>query len=174
MAEPLIGEIRMFGSNFAPAGWALCNGQTLAISSNTALFSLLGTTYGGNGTTTFNLPNLQGTFPIHWGSGPAFSGASLGQIGGSPTAVLNSSNLPSHNHQLNCVASGGNQPSPAGALPAIESTGTSSNYSSAAATGQMNNGAIGSTGGGEAFSTMPPFLCVTFIIALSGVFPARN
>ena len=175
MSDPYLGEIRMFGSNFAPSGWALCNGQTLSIAQNTALFSLLGTFYGGNGTSTFCLPNLQGTFPIHWGPGPAFPGsASIGQIGGSPTSVLNGLNLPSHNHQLNCVASGGNQPSPAGALPAIESTGTSSNYSTAAATGQMNNAAIGFTGSGEAFTTLPPFLCVTFIIALQGIYPSRN
>ncbi len=174
MSDPYVGEIRMFAGNFAPVGWALCNGQTMAISSNTALFSLLGTNYGGNGTTTFNLPNLQATFPIHFGSGPAFTGGYVGLTGGSPTATLNASNLPSHNHGLSCVASGGNQPSPAGALPAIESTGTSSNYSSATATGQMNSGAIGFTGSGVPISTVPPFLCITFIIALEGIFPARN
>ncbi|HUA69175.1 MAG TPA: tail fiber protein [Candidatus Saccharimonadales bacterium] len=174
MSSPYLGEIRMFAGNFAPAGWALCNGQTLSISTNTALFSLLGTNFGGNGTTTFNLPNLQATFPIHWGSGPAFSGGYVGLTGGSASIALSALNLPSHNHPLNCVASGGNQPSPTGALPAIESTGTSSNYSSSAATGQMNSGAIGSTGAGEAFSPVPPFLCVTFIIALEGIFPSRN
>lgn len=174
MAEPFLGEIRMFAGGFAPSGWALCNGQTMAISQNAALFSLLGTYYGGNGTTTFNLPNFQATFPTHWGSGPAFSGGSVGQIGGSPTSVLSTVNLPSHNHGLNCVASGGNQPSPAGALPAIESTGTSSNYSTAAATGQMNSTAIGFTGSGQPFGVVPPFLCVTFIIALQGIFPSRN
>jgi microcystin-dependent protein len=172
--DPFLGEIRLFAGNFAPFGWAFCNGQTLPISSNTALFSLLGTNYGGNGTTTFNLPNLQATFPIHWGSGPAFNGGIVGQIGGSPTSVLNAVNLPSHNHQLNCVASGGNQPSPAGALPAIESTGTSSNYSTVASTGQMNTAAIGLTGNGQAFSIVPPFLCVSFIIAMQGIYPSRN
>lgn len=164
----------MFAGNFAPAGWALCNGQTLAVSSNTALFSILGTTYGGNGVTTFNLPNFQGSFPIHWGAGPTFNPGSIGQAAGLPTATLLASNLPSHSHPLNCVASGGNQPSPAGALPAIESTGTSSNYSTAVATGQMNSATIGPTGSGVPFSTVPPYLCVTFIIALTGVFPSRN
>jgi microcystin-dependent protein len=173
MAEPFIGEITMFAGNFAPAGWAFCNGQTLAISSNTALFSILGTTYGGDGVTTFALPNLQGRFALHWGTGGG-SSYTLGETGGSINATLNTSNLPSHNHQLNCVASGGNQPSPVGALPAIESTGTSSNYSTAAATGQMNSGAIGSTGAAVPVNTMPPFLCVSFIIALTGVFPSRN
>jgi microcystin-dependent protein len=174
MAEPYLGEIRMFAGNFAPSGWAFCNGQTMAIAQNTALFSLLGTNYGGNGTTTFNLPNLQGTFPIHFGTGPVFNNSFVGEIGGSPTAILNTNNLPSHNHQMNCVASGGNQPSPTGALPAIESTGTSWNYSTAAATGQMNNTAIGFTGNQQAFSIVPPFLCITFIIALQGIFPSRN
>jgi microcystin-dependent protein len=174
MANPYLGEIRMFAGNFAPSGWAFCNGQTLAISSNTALFSLLGTYYGGNGTSTFNLPNLQATFPIHQGTGPVFGSISIGETGGSATATLNANNLPSHNHGLNCVASGGNQPSPAGALPAIESTGTSSNYSSAAATGQMSSGAIGFTGSGLPISTVPPFLAISFIIALEGIFPARN
>lgn len=164
----------MFAGTFAPSGWALCNGQTMQIAQNQALFALLGTDFGGNGTTTFNLPNLQGTFPIHFGSGPAFNNAPVGQIGGSPTAILTALNLPSHNHQLNCVASGGNQPSPAGALPAIESTGTSSNYSTAAPTGQMNSTAIGFTGNQQAFSILPPFLCLTFIIALQGIFPSRN
>jgi microcystin-dependent protein len=173
MSYQYVGEIRMFGGNFAPAGWALCNGQTMSISENTALFSLLGTTYGGNGTSTFNLPNLQGTFPIHWGTGGGIP-YSLGETGGSINATLTTNNLPSHNHAVNCVASGGNQPSPVGALPAIESTGTSSNYSTAAATGQMNSAAIGFTGGGQPVSTMPPFLCVTFIISLEGIYPSRN
>ena len=174
MSYQYLGEIRMFAGNFAPSGWAFCNGQTMSVSQNAALFALLGTYYGGDGVTTFNLPNLQGAFPLHPGQGLAFNGGSIGQTGGSATATLSASNLPSHNHQLNCVASGGNQPSPAGALLAIESTGTSSNYSSAAATGQMSSGAIGSTGSGAAFSTVPPYLCVSFIIALVGIFPSRN
>ena len=175
MSSPYLGEIRMFAGGFAPSGWALCNGQTLAISSNTALFSLLGTYYGGNGVTTFNLPNFQGgIFPTHWGTGPVFSSGSPGITGGSPTTTLTASNLPPHSHPLNCVASGGNQPSPAGTLPAIESTGTSSNYSTTAATGQMSSAAIGPTGSGAPVSTVTPFLAVTFIIALEGIFPARN
>jgi microcystin-dependent protein len=173
MAQAFLGEIRMFGGNFAPEGWAFCNGQILSISQNTALFSLLGTTYGGNGTSTFALPNLQGSVAIHQGSGGGSSYV-LGQTGGSPTSILNTNNLPSHNHGINCVASGGNQPSPVGALPAIESTGTSSNYSTAAATGQMSSGVGGFTGSGTPFATMPAFLAVSFIIALQGIFPSRN
>jgi microcystin-dependent protein len=173
MANQYLGEIRMFGSNFPPKGWALCNGQIMSIAQNTALFSLLGTFYGGDGVTTFALPNLQGRFALHWGSGGG-SIYSLGQLSGSISTNILTSNLPSHNHALNGVASGGNQPSPVGALPAIESTGTSSNYSTAAATGQMNATAIGFTGSGLPLSTMPPYLCVTFIIALQGIFPSRN
>jgi microcystin-dependent protein len=173
MSDQYLGEIRMFAGNFAPRGWALCNGQTLSIAQNTALFSLLGTFYGGDGVTTFNLPNLQARFPAHWGTGAGISYV-LGELGGNTSTTLLTNNLPSHNHQLNCVASGGNQPSPAGALPAIESTGTSSNYSTAAATGQMNANAVGFTGSQQPFSIVPPFLCVTFIIALQGIFPSRN
>jgi microcystin-dependent protein len=164
----------MFAGNFAPRGWALCNGQTLSIAQNTALFSILGTTYGGDGVSTFNLPNLQGRFPAHWGTAIGGNSYVIGESGGSTNTTILTNNLPSHNHLLNCVATGGNQPSPAGALPAIESTGTSSNYSTAAATGQMNGNAIGFTGGGLPISIMSPFLCVTFIIALQGIFPTRN
>lgn len=159
----------MFAGNFAPSGWALCNGQIMSISENTALFSLLGTNFGGDGMTTFGLPNLQGRVAIHQGNGYV-----VGETGGASTATLTTNNLPSHTHALNCVDSGGNQPSPVGAFPAIESTGTSSDYSTAAATGQMKSGAIGPTGAGAPVSTMPPYQCVMFIIALQGIFPARN
>ncbi len=173
MANMYVGEIRMFGGNFAPKGWAFCNGQILPISQNQALFSLIGTFYGGDGMTTFALPNLQGRFAIHQGTGGG-SSYTIGQASGSPTSTLTTNNLPSHNHALNCVASGGNQPSPVGALPAIESTGTSSNYSTAASTGQMNGNAISFVGGALPFSTIPPYLCVSFIIALQGIFPSRS
>src|ERR1700719_3340863 len=123
MATPYIGEIRMFGGNFAPRNWALCNGQLLLISQNTALFSILGTTYGGNGTTTFGLPNLQGRVPIHWGSGAGLSTYAPGQTAGAESVTLLQSNLPPHSHAVNAIASGGNQASPAGTVPAIESTG---------------------------------------------------
>lgn len=173
MAEPFLGEIRMFAGNFAPVGWAFCNGQTLAISSNTALFAILGTFYGGNGISTFALPNLQGCVAIHQGTGPGGS-FSIGETGGAPSTTLTISNLPSHNHVLNAVASGGNQASPAGALPAIESTGTSLDYSTAAASASMASGAISPTGGGTPINIMQPFLTLSFIIALEGIFPSRN
>lgn len=164
----------MFGGNFAPQGWALCNGQLLSISENTALFSILGTNYGGNGTSTFGLPNLQGRVAIHQGTGPSDTYYDVGVIGGAASVNLLTENLPSHSHALMGVAAGGTQASPAGALPAIESTGTSLDYSISTATTPMNSNAIGNTGSGMAVATMPPFLTVTFIIALVGIYPTRS
>jgi microcystin-dependent protein len=173
MSDPFVGEIRMVGFNFAPVGWATCNGQLLPISQNQALFSLLGTTYGGNGTSNFALPNLQGRVPVHEGSNGSGSYV-LGQAAGAETVKLTVNNLPAHSHQVNCVDSGGTQASPAGTYPAIESTGTSLDYSIANPTAQMIPTMIADTGGGQAFSVEQPYLCVNFIIALQGIFPSRN
>lgn len=172
MSTPYLGEIRMFGGNFAPRGWAFCNGQLLSIAQNTALFSLLGTTYGGNGTTTFALPNLQGRVPIHWGTGQ--SSYVIGQQAGAENVTLLSSQMPIHSHTANAVASGGNQASPSGNLPAVESTGTSLDYSNSAANTTMNPAMIGNAGGGLPVSVVQPYLAVSFIIALQGIFPSRN
>jgi microcystin-dependent protein len=172
MSDPFVGEIRMAGFNFAPVGWALCNGQTLPISQNQALFSLLGTTYGGNGTTTFNLPNLQGRVAIHQGTG--LSTYLMGQSSGVEEVTLNSNQMPVHNHLVNAVASGGNQASPADGLPAIESTGTSLNYSSAAESATMNPALVANVGGTAPVSVVQPYLCVNFIIALTGIYPSRS
>jgi len=174
MASPFIGQITLFAGNFAPRGWAFCNGQLLSISQNTALFSILGTTYGGDGRTTFGLPDLRGRVPIHPGQGPGLSNYILGQKAGAERVTLTQNQLPSHNHAVNAVAEGGNQASPAGNLPAVESTGTSKDYSDAAATGQMNSGMVGNTGGNEAFSVVQPYQCVNYIIALQGIYPSRN
>jgi microcystin-dependent protein len=162
----------MFAGNFAPRGYALCNGQLLSISQNTALFSLLGTTYGGNGTTTFALPNLQGRVAIHMGNG--LSTYVEGQQGGAEVVTLTSNQMPVHSHAVNAVSSGGNQANPAGNLPAVESTGTSSNYSNASTTGPMNPSMIATAGGGQPFSVVQPYLVVNFIIALQGIYPSRN
>ena len=173
MANQFIGEIRMTGFNFAPVGWALCNGQLLAISQYSALFSLLGTYYGGNGTQTFALPNLQGRVPIHVGS----NGSSTyvqGQVGGYENVYLTQSQMPLHTHLVNAVAGGGNSASPAGALPAIESTGTSLNYSTAAAGAVMGGGMLSAAGGNTPIQVVQPYLVVNFIIALTGIFPSRN
>ncbi|MDB6053818.1 MAG: phage tail collar domain protein [Verrucomicrobiales bacterium] len=174
MATPFIGEITLFAGNFAPRGWAFCNGQLLSISQNTALFSILGTTYGGNGQTTFALPDLRGRVPIHPGQGPGLSNYNLGQLGGTENVTLSTTQLPPHNHPVNAVASGGNQASPVGNLPAVESTGTSKDFSNAATTGQMSPGMIANTGGGSPVPVLQPYGCVNYIIALQGIFPSRN
>lgn len=173
MSNPFLGEIRIVGFNFAPVGWAQCNGQLLPISQNAALFALLGTQYGGDGVRTFALPDLRSRVPLHAGQGAGLPNYSQGQVGGTPTVTLQTANLPSHNHYLNCVGSGGNVASPIGAFLAIESTGTSLDYSIASATGQMSPAAVAPTGSGQPLSVEPPYLCLNFIIALQGIFPAR-
>ena len=174
MSEPFVGEIRMVGFNFAPVGWAQCNGQLLAIQSNQALFSLLGTTYGGNGTTNFALPDLRSRVPVHVGQGAGLSLYNLGEQTGSETVVLLGTQMPVHNHPVSCYTGGGNQPGPSGNLPAVESTGTSLDYTNAAGNGTMNAAMVGNAGSGQAHTNIQPVLCVNFIIALSGIFPSRS
>jgi len=174
MSDPFLGEIRMFGGNFAPVGWAFCNGQTLAINQNQGLFSLLGTTYGGNGVTTFALPNLQGRVPIHQGQSPGTSPYVLGEQIGTENVTLSYNNMPAHNHTLNGVTTGGNQASPSNNYPAIESTGTSLNYSSGPPNTTMNAQAMSIAGGSTPISIVQPALCISFIIALQGIFPSRS
>ena len=174
MSEPFIGEIRMFTGNFPPKGWALCNGQTLPIDQNAALFAILGTTYGGNGTTIFNLPNMQSRVPMHWGQGTGLSSYVIGQEQVTETTPVLISNMPVHNHLVKCNTGGGNQAGPSGNLPAVESTGTSLDYSNAAGYSTMNSTMIENNGGGTPISVIQPYLCVTFIIALVGIFPSRS
>lgn len=175
MSEQYLGEIRMFGFNFAPEGWAMCNGQTLAISQNTALFSLLGTTYGGNGTTTFQLPNLQSRVPIHVGQGLGLSPYVIGQSQGAENVTLITSEIPSHTHALNCNTMGGNAASPQNNYPAVESTGTSLDYNTAPTSGAaMSPTAIGTAGGNLPHANIQPYLCINFCIAMQGIFPSRN
>lgn len=180
MSEPFLGEIRMFGGNFAPRGWALCNGQLLSIAQNTALFSILGTTYGGNGQTTFALPNLQGRVPMHWGAGPGLTPRTLGETGGTENVTLLLTQIPQHNHPVNAAATA-TSASPAGAVPATVapprgSGGAAQNAYAAAPDGAtvMNNGMVGQAGGSQPHANIQPFQCVTFIIALEGIFPSRN
>lgn len=173
MSNPYIGEIRMFGCNFAPRGWAFCNGQLLPIAQNTALFSLLGTTYGGNGTTTFGLPDLRGRVPIHFGQGPGLSSYSLGQTGGAESVTLLTTQIPAHSHTVNAADTGGNQTSPIAALPAVESTGTSKNFSNSG-TGQMSPAMINPAGGNQPHPNLQPYQTINFCIALEGIYPSRN
>jgi microcystin-dependent protein len=176
MSEPFLGEIRMVGFTFAPRGWAFCNGQIMSLAQNQALFSLLGTTYGGDGITTFALPDLRGRVPIHCGNstGPGLSSYNSGQLGGTENVTLLPTQLPAHSHPVNAVAAGGNSASPSGNLPAIESTGTSLDYSTAGASATMSSAMIGNNSGGQPHSNIQPYLAINFIIALQGIFPSRN
>ncbi len=180
MSDPYLGEIRMFAGTFAPVGWALCNGSILSISQNTALFSLLGTTYGGNGTSTFALPNLQGTVPIHWGSAPSGSQYVVGQTAGVENVTLLSTQMPQHTHLHNASTSTANQTSPASAIPAVISVGTGKSaapepgYIQGTGNTTMAATAIATAGGSQPHTNMQPYLCLTFIIALQGIYPARS
>jgi microcystin-dependent protein len=165
---PFVGEIRMFGGNFNPNGWAFCNGATIPISQNDVLFNLIGTTYGGDGQSTFQLPDLQGRFPIHQGTGSGLSTYVIGQKAGVETVTLTTQQIPNHTHQALCYNAGGNANSPANGEWAV---GAAYYINSAPNT---NMGSLGSTGGSQPHDNMIPFLCVTFIISLFGIFPSQN
>lgn len=173
MADPFLGEIRPFAGNFAPLGWALCQGQLLPIAQNDALFALIGTTYGGDGQTTFALPNLAGRIPLHQGAGPGLTPRALGEAGGSETVTLNVQQLPAHTHAALGANSGADKVSPAGAFWSTDPGGNTGAYSTAAG-GQMAAGAVGVAGGGQAHANVQPFLVLNYIIALEGIFPPRS
>ncbi len=174
MSDVFLAEIRMVPFNFAPKGWALCNGQLLPISQNTALFSLLGTQFGGDGRSNFALPNLQGSSPIMGGNGAQNV---VGQSGGTETVTLTADQIPAHTHTPNAISSPGSSTSPAGKLWAEGSSGGSATYN-AYSTGTpnsvMNAGAITTAGGDQPHNNLQPYLVVNFIIALQGIFPARS
>jgi len=167
MSGPFVGEIRMFAGNFAPAGWAFCNGALMPISENETLFNLIGTTYGGDGQETFALPNLQSRVPIH--QGPGFV---IGQSGGTESVTLTTSQIPAHAHVPLCQTNTGNQQSPGNGFWAAPSTGTI--YDNAAPSLAMAPAAVGSTGGSQPHDNMIPFLVINFILSLFGVFPSQN
>jgi microcystin-dependent protein len=174
MSNPFLAEIRIFTGNFAPKGWALCDGQLMSISQNTALFSLLGTTYGGNGTSNFALPNLQGCAPMQAGQGPGLSLRDLGETAGEQTVTLLQTEMPAHSHTALADASGG-QGSPTGNSWASAGFGRPAAYApSSPQNVQMNPFGTSIAGGNLPHNNMPPFLGLTFIIALQGVFPARS
>ncbi|GAA4772769.1 MULTISPECIES: phage tail protein [Flavobacterium] len=180
--EPFIGEIKIFGFNFAPQSYMTCQGQILSIAQNTALFSLLGTTYGGNGQTTFALPNLQGRVPIGQGTGPGLPTYTMGQVGGTPTTTLISSNMPIHNH----AATGINVRIPV--TSASEDSSATNNYIGnavndtfgpvASPTNSLGapvvSGSTAMAGGSQPFSIMNPYLAINYSIAVFGIFPSRN
>jgi microcystin-dependent protein len=177
VSDQFLGEIRGVGFNFAPQGWAICNGQLLPIAQNTALFSLLGTTYGGNGQTTFALPDLQARIPVHAGSNtPGLAPVSLGESDGTTTVTLTQQEMPTHNHPPQSVAAPGTTNSPAGAVWAQAHLGRATDviYAAAGATTSMAPAAIGAVGANQPHNNMPPFLVINYIIALQGIFPARS
>jgi len=172
MSEPFLGEIRMFGSNFAPRSWAFCDGQLLAIGQNQALFSLLGTIYGGDGRTIFALPDLRGRVPVHMGHGPGLSSRPVGHKVGSENVTLTQAQLPSHSHALEASADAATESAPTGHVLASSSTVTM--FADTAPTVPMASASITAAGGGQGHPNMMPFLCVHFIIALAGIYPSRN
>jgi microcystin-dependent protein len=172
MADPFVAEIRIFPFNFAPKGWAFCDGQLLPLSQNTALFSLLGTTYGGNGKSNFALPDLQGRAPMHPGQGPGLSLHDLGETGGSETVTLLESEIPAHSHAVNISVADAIERIPTGQLFA---TGIAiGQYAAPGAIVQLSPNATTPTGGDAPHNNMQPYLTLNFCIALQGVFPPRG
>jgi microcystin-dependent protein len=177
MSDPFVAEIRIFPFNFPPKGWAFCDGQLLPLSQNTALFSLLGTTYGGDGKSTFALPDLQGSAPMHPGQGPGLSLHDLGETGGSDTTTLLLSEIPSHTHTVGrALDATGDSTTPvnniwaqAGSVRAVVNS-----YHPGPPTGAMKSDVVQSTGGGLPHNNMQPYLTLNFCIALQGVFPPRT
>ena len=176
MADPFVAEIRMFGFNFAPTGWATCDGQLLPLSQNTALFSLLGTTYGGDGKSNFALPDLQGNAPMHPGQGQGLSLYDLGQIGGSEFVTLLESEMPIHAHSISASTNAADEEgskAPAGGIPGAQQ-GSNQMYTAMANPVAFANEALAPAGGSLPHNNMMPYLTLNFCIALQGVFPPRS
>jgi len=173
-AEPFIGQIQYFPYSFAPRSWTDCNGQLLQIAQNTALFSLFGTIYGGDGRTTFGIPDMRGRGPLHQGTGPGLTNRRIGQSGGSETVTLSLTQIPSHRHSLNAHNDrrGSNTPDPTGAVLANDRRDET--YSSEVPDTVLHSDSITATGGGQAHDNMAPFLTVRCSVALQGTFPSRS
>lgn len=167
MSEPFLSQISIFAFNFPPKGWAFANGQTLPINQNQALFALMGTTYGGDGRTTFQLPNLQGRIPVHMGAGNT-----IGEVNGTETVTVTTAEMPAHSHAANCSKSAAGLASASGAVWAADGDGNLP-YSTAGGS-SMAGGTIGFTGGGQAHNNLAPFSVLNFCVALAGIFPSRN
>jgi microcystin-dependent protein len=166
MTQPFLGQVTILSFGFPPRGWALCNGQLLPINQNQALFSLIGTTYGGDGDTTFGLPNLQGCSPLHVGTGFA-----LGALGGEQTHTLRVNEIPSHTHLVNVSSAGANASSTAGA---IEAAAVTTNFAAPGTAAALDPNAFANSGGNQPHDNMSPYLVVSFVIAVQGIFPSRN
>jgi len=171
MSNPYIGEIRMFGGSFAPAGWAFCAGQLMPISENDALFTLIGTTYGGDGQETFGLPDLQGRTPVHQGSQAGIT-YTIGEKGGVENVTLTQQQMPVHNHAWIASNAAGTGSDPTGTLLAQHPT--ASLYAAAPPTGAMAAGSVNGAGGSQPHENMQPYLCISYIISLFGIFPQQN
>ena len=167
MAEPYVGEIRMFASNFAPVGWAFCEGQLLPIAENETLFQLIGTTYGGDGESTFGLPDLRGRIPIHQGNGFL-----LAQTGGAEAITLSTTQIPAHSHPLLATANTATSNAPASNLLAATTGATTFAYGTDAPIVPLTAASIGPAGGSEPHTNFQPYLCINFIISLFGIFPS--
>jgi microcystin-dependent protein len=174
MTDQFVGEIRIFGGNFAPNGWALCNGQILQISQNTALFSLLGTQFGGNGTSNFALPNLQGSVPVGQGSGAGLSPRDIGETGGEQNVTLLQATMASHFHQMSGAATSASSVTPGPTMALAQPPAIAPIYqTSLGSPATLNVGAVPPSGGSQPHNNLQPFLVLNFIIALQGIFPAR-
>lgn len=179
MTSPYLGEIRMFGGNFAPSQNALCQGQLMSIAQNTALFALLGTNYGGNGTTTFALPDFRGRLPINQGQGNGLSNYVIGESGGSENVTLNVNQMPAHNHTVQGNSGNAAKPTPGGNMPSALTGTTAKEFwvppnQAIGSPIPMNQSALTMAGGTQPHENRMPILAITFIIALSGIFPSRG
>ncbi len=174
MADPFVAEIRIFGFNFSPNGWAFCSGQLIPIGQNTALFSLLGTNYGGDGVSTFALPDLLGRAVMHWGQGPGLSNRLLGEMGGSAAASLIASELPAHTHAVSVATAADASADRSNATANVLAKPADSSYATSGATTTMSPASTGIAGTGVPHNNMQPYLVLNFCIALQGVFPPRQ
>jgi len=173
MADPFLGEVRMFAGNFAPVGWEFCNGQLVSIAENDALFSLLGTTFGGDGVTTFGLPDLRGRTPIHQGQGSGLTNRVLGQMVGAETVALSQAQLPAHYHAVHAISAAGTAADPTNAAWAASTT-AENQYSQGLPNVAMSASSTTPAGSGQPHENMAPFQAVSFIIALQGIYPPQN
>jgi microcystin-dependent protein len=173
MAQPYVGEIRMFAGNFAPNGWMFCEGQTLPISENDVLFQLIGTTYGGDGEETFNLPNLASRVPMHMGTGPDGTTYQIGEMAGTEQETLSIQQIPNHTHPFTATSAAGNQINPVGNLPGEIPSGFKP-YIEDVPSVNMNAASATPAGGSQPHENTQPFLCINFIISLFGIFPSQT